>query len=75
MRKSGCRLKKRDRRIAGCRTKRVGSVIPGNGKPLFYCSLDETDCCYAFPVGYDVICKHPEPEQFEAEQPVPHPFH
>lgn len=40
-------------------------MIPGAGKELYYCCLDESDCDYALPVGYDIVCRHPESERFE----------
>ncbi|MBJ6800863.1 hypothetical protein [Geomonas propionica] len=74
MRKSGCRLKKRGRCFSDCRTTSVGAVMPGTGKLLFYCSLDEADCTYALPVGYDIVCKHPDCESFATETPADHPY-
>ncbi|TSK07969.1 MAG: hypothetical protein FPO08_01255 [Geobacter sp.] len=68
--KSRCR--KRGDRYGDCRTSSVGAVMPGLGKELFYCCLDETECGYALPVGYDVVCKHPESELFQ-EQPAVRP--
>ena len=73
MRNSGCRQEKKDQPFAGCRSRRVGAVMPGSGRELYYCSLDEADCSYALPVGYDIVCRHPDSELFEEQQPVTTP--
>ncbi|GFO65702.1 hypothetical protein GMPD_36210 [Geomonas paludis] len=52
----------------------MGAAMPGTNKLLFYCSLDEAECRYALPVGYDIVCKHPDCELFAAEDPAGHPF-
>ncbi|MBU5637542.1 hypothetical protein KOM00_12465 [Geomonas sp. Red69] len=74
MRKSGCRMKKRVRCFADCKTSSVGAVMPGSGKPLYYCSLDDAECRYALPVGYDIVCRHPDCELFDTEHPARHPY-
>ncbi|WP_136513271.1 hypothetical protein [Geomonas edaphica] len=66
------RCQKRVDRYGGCKTSSVGAVVPGLGRELYYCCLDETECGYALPVGYDVVCKHPESERFQ-ERPTVRP--
>lgn len=68
MRTSGCRQEKKEQQFAGCRTSSVGAVMPGSGRELYYCSLDEAECSYALPVGYDIVCKHPDSELFSKQQ-------
>lgn len=41
-----------------CRTDRVGAVIPGTALEMFYCRIDNEDCRFAMPFGFDYICKH-----------------
>lgn len=53
-----CRQEKSDPELSLCRTTSVGSLMPGSGKELFYCSIEKDDCRYALPVGYDYLCKH-----------------
>lgn len=67
------RGQKRDDRYGDCRTSSVGAVMPGAGLELYYCGLEETECGYALPVGYDVVCKHPESERFLERTPLTQP--
>ena len=49
---------------ARCRTSSVGAVIPGTKREMYYCGIDEGDCRYAIPVGFDYVCKHPDNHLF-----------
>ncbi|WP_239027904.1 hypothetical protein [Geomonas subterranea] len=41
--------------------------MPGNGKLMYYCCQEEAECGYALPVGYDIVCRHPDCALFAAE--------
>jgi hypothetical protein len=43
-----------------CRTSMVEAVIPGTRRQMYYCRIDNADCRYARPFGFDYLCKHPE---------------
>ena len=43
-----------------CRTIPLGVTIPGTDQELSYCSLENMECRYAKPFGYDCICLHPD---------------
>jgi len=47
-----------------CRTGKVGAVIPGSTREMFYCRIDNEDCKFAMPFGFDYICKHLNNHQF-----------
>ncbi len=49
-----------------CKTGSVGAPIPGAGREMYYCRIDNADCKYAMPLGFDYICKHPTAHAFEA---------
>jgi hypothetical protein len=44
--------------LGKCQTSRVGSKIPGTGQEMFYCRLDNENCRFAMPFGFDYICRH-----------------
>jgi hypothetical protein len=50
--------------LAKCQTSGVGAVIPGTNREMYYCRIDNADCRYAMPVGFDYVCKHPESHAF-----------
>ena len=58
------RQRKRDPEISRCRTRSVGATLPGTSLEVFYCGLDNADCTYALPIGYDYICKHSDNHAF-----------
>lgn len=41
-----------------CRTGKVGSVIPGTTREMYYCKIDNEDCKFVMPFGFDYICQH-----------------
>ena len=47
-----------------CRTSGVGSVIPGTTRKMYYCKIDNEDCKFAMPFGFDYICMHLNNHQF-----------
>ena len=47
-----------------CQTRRVGAVIPGTAREMFYCRIDNEDCKFAMPFGFDYICKHLNSHEF-----------
>jgi hypothetical protein len=47
-----------------CRTRTVGAVIPGSGREMFYCGIDNGECRYAMQLGWDYVCKHPDNASF-----------
>lgn len=47
-----------------CRTGRVGAVIPGTTREMFYCRIDNEGCRFAMPFGFDYICQHLQNHQF-----------
>jgi len=55
-----------------CRTRRVGSVIPGTAREMFYCRIDNEDCRFAMPFGFDYICKHLNNHQFTTTEDADH---
>lgn len=63
--------------LAKCRTSMVGAQIPGSHSEMFYCRIDNADCKYAMPFGFDYLCKHPEslsfliPEDADPDAPMP----
>jgi len=58
MQKSRCRRGNMDPELGKCRTSRVGAVIPGTALEMFYCGIENDDCRYAMPIGFDYVCKH-----------------
>jgi hypothetical protein len=50
--------------LTKCRTSGVGAVIPGTTREMFYCRIDNEDCKFAMPFGFDYICKHLNNHQF-----------
>lgn len=68
MQTSRCRHEKKDQDFTLCRTSSVGAVIPGTRREMFYCSLDNADCRYALPVGYDLVCKHSKNHLFAVQE-------
>ena len=41
-----------------CRTSGVGALIPGTAEEMCYCRIDNEDCKFAIPFGFDYICQH-----------------
>jgi hypothetical protein len=41
-----------------CRTIPVRAVILGPVREMFYCRIDNEDCKFAMPFGFDYICQH-----------------
>ena len=58
MQKSGRRHGNMDPELDKCRTRGVGAVMPGTKLEMFYCKIENADCRYAMPFGYDYVCKH-----------------
>ena len=50
--------------LSQCRTSRVGSIIPGSKGTMYYCRIDNDECKYARPLGFDYICRHPDSHGF-----------
>lgn len=50
--------------LTRCRTSSVGAVIPGANREMYYCRIDNADCRYAMPVGFDYVCKHFDSYEF-----------
>lgn len=68
MQNAGSRDEKRDPDLAHCRTRSVGAVMPGSGKELFYCSIENADCRYALAIGFDYLCKHGNSHAFALDE-------
>ena len=47
-----------DPELGKCRTNKVGAAIPGTAHEMFYCRIDNEDCKFATPFGFDYICRH-----------------
>ena len=41
-----------------CRTARVGALIPGTAQEMYYCRVENEECKFAMPFGFDYICRH-----------------
>ena len=50
--------------LVKCRTDKVGSVIPGTAREMYYCKIDNEDCKFAMPFGFDYICQHLNNHEF-----------
>jgi hypothetical protein len=44
--------------LAKCQTRRVGALIPGVNREMYYCSIDNAECRFAIPFGFDYLCRH-----------------
>jgi len=55
-----------------CRTDRVGAVIPGSAREMFYCRIDNEECKFAMPFGFDYICQHLNNHDFPPSQDDDH---
>jgi hypothetical protein len=64
MHKSAQNKGKQDPDLAKCQTGRVGSVLPGTTREMYYCRIDNEDCRFAMPFGFDYICKHLNNHEF-----------
>lgn len=42
--------------------------MPGSGKEMFYCSIEDADCRYALSVGFDYVCKHSNSHAFATDE-------
>jgi hypothetical protein len=63
---------KRDPALDKCRTRNVGTVIPGSAREMYYCRIDNADCKFAMPFGFDYICKHLNNHEFFTPEDVDH---
>jgi hypothetical protein len=50
--------------LENCQTSKVGAVIPGTAQEMFYCRIDNEDCKFAMPFGFDYICNHLNNHEF-----------
>jgi len=41
-----------------CQTAEIGAVLPGTSREMYYCKIDNADCKFAMPFGFDYICQH-----------------
>jgi hypothetical protein len=55
---------KKEPEVTSCKTIRVGAVIPGTTREMYYCGDDNAECRYVMPIGFDYICKHPDCKSF-----------
>jgi hypothetical protein len=58
--------------VEKCRTGRVGAVIPGTTREMFYCRFDNEDCKFAMPFGFDYICKNLNNHEFPTQEDEDH---
>jgi hypothetical protein len=59
----------KDPDLSQCRTGSVGALIPGANRSMYYCKIENADCKYAMPFGFDYICKHPNAHTFRPPEP------
>ena len=45
-------------------THKVGAIIPGTSREMYYCKIDNEDCRFAMPFGFDYICQHLNNHEF-----------
>jgi len=55
-----------------CRTDSVGALIPGTAQEMFYCRIDNEECRFAMPFGFDYICRHLNNHGFLASEDEDH---
>jgi hypothetical protein len=51
-----------------CQTSRIGAIIPGTAQEMFYCRIDNEDCRFAMPFGFNYICQHLKTTVFSSVQ-------
>jgi len=54
--------------IVNCRTSRVGALIPGTSREMYYCGIDNAFCSYARPFGFDYLCNHVNSQAYEVQE-------
>ena len=54
--------------IVKCRTSRVGALIPGTSRQMYYCGIDNAFCRYARAFGFDYLCQHVSNDAFEVPE-------
>lgn len=72
MHKSTIAKGKNDPDLDKCRTGSVGAVIPGTTREMFYCRIDNEECRFAMPFGFDYICKHLHNHEFLSPEDEDH---
>jgi hypothetical protein len=66
MRRSDRNLGKQEPDTKKCRTDKVGARIPGTAREMYYCKIDNEDCRFVMPFGFDYICMHLNNHEFYA---------
>jgi hypothetical protein len=63
---------KRDPALDKYRTGKVGAVKPATTREMYYCRIDNADCRFVMPFGFDYVCKHLNSHQFLTPEDAGH---